>query len=175
MGGCSPARRRARFTGECAITRQVGDGQKSPASSEAHYRRNTPRGPVRLCGPGGAAGKEILFVCEERGFNVTRVPQWPCRVLRRRTLRGWLLRPTAPSDAPHRQVVSRQVRDPICARLERIDRAAYRVGLTVSDERCQLRRPVVEFPDDAGPSSRRVGEVNVGNPVLRLLQRHIRV
>ena len=56
-----------------------------------------------------------------------------------------------------------------------MDRARHRVSLTVGDERCQLRSPAVEFLGDAGQGSHRVGEVDAGNPVLRLVQRHVRV
>jgi hypothetical protein len=53
---------------------------------------------------------------------------------------------------------------------ERVDRARHRAGLTVGDERCQLRGPAVEFLGDAGQGSHRVGEVDAGNPILRFVQ-----
>jgi hypothetical protein len=58
---------------------------------------------------------------------------------------------------------------------ERMDRAKHRVSLSVGDERRQLWSPAVEFLDDVGQGSLRVGEVDAVNPVLWLFQLHVRV
>ena len=54
-----------------------------------------------------------------------------------------------------------------------MDGTRHRGGFTVGDKRRQLWSPAVELFGNMGQSSRRIGEVDAVDPILRLIQRHI--